>query len=121
MNTRQSAKSYKGDGPLIGEIWPNASQWLAGDQLDSTMNYRFRRNVTGFARGQYGWVDDNDNGNDSIIPLTPSQFDTANRAVRDDYPPQATAAMLNLIDSHDTNRALYVMTEEGDNGLVQAK
>jgi glycosidase len=121
VNTRNAAKSYKSDGPLIGEIWPNASPWLAGDQLDSTMNYRFRRNVTGFARGQYGWIDNNDNGNDSILPLTPSQFDTANRAVRDDYPPQASAAMLNLIDSHDTNRALYVLTEEGDSGLTQAK
>ncbi len=119
--TRSAAKTYKSDGPLIGEIWPNASQWLAGDQLDSTMNYRFRRNVTGFARGQYGWVDDNDNGNDSIVPLTPSQFDAANRAVRDDYPPQATSAMMNLLDSHDTNRALYVLTEQGDNGLAQAK
>jgi len=43
------------------------------------------------------------------------------RAVRNDYPPQATAAMLNLLDSHDVNRALYVMTESGDTGLVQAK
>ena len=41
--------------------------------------------------------------------------------MRDDYPPQATAAMLNLLDSHDVNRALYVMTEKGDTGLVQAK
>lgn len=29
--------------------------------------------------------------------------------------------MLNLIDSHDTNRALYVLTEDGDTGLAQAK
>lgn len=119
--TRQFAKQYKSDGPLIGEIWSNASQWLAGDQLDSTMNYRFRRNVLGFARGQYNWIDENDHGNDAILPLTPSQFDAANRAVRDDYPPQATAAMLNLIDSHDTNRALYVLTELSDTGLTQAK
>lgn len=118
---RPYAKSYNPSGPLIGEIWPNASQWLAGDQMDSTMNYRFRRNVTGFVRWPYNWVDDNDNGNDAIIPLTPSQFDTANRAVRDDYPLAATAAMMDLIDSHDTNRALYVMTELGDTGLVQAK
>jgi len=118
---RASAKSYNANGPLIGEIWFNASQWLAGDQMDSVMNYRFRRNVTGFVRWPYNWVDDNDNGSQAIVPLTPSQFDTANRAVRDDYPLQATAAMLDLIDSHDTNRALYVMTELGDNGLVQAK
>ncbi len=118
---RTSAKSYNANAPLIGEIWTNASQWLAGDQMDSVMNYRFRRNVTGFVRWPNNWVDTNDNGNDAIIPLTPSQFDTANRAVRDDYPPQATAAMLDLIDSHDTNRALYVMTELGDNGLAQAK
>jgi glycosidase len=118
---RPLAKMYNPNGPLIGEIWSNASQWLAGDQMDSVMNYRFRRNVTGFVRWPYNWVDTNDNGNDAIIPLTPSQFDTANRAVRDDYPPQATAAMLDLIDSHDTNRALYVMTELTDTGLVQAK
>jgi glycosidase len=118
---RPLAKSYNPNGPLIGEIWSNASQWLAGDQMDSVMNYRFRRNVTGFVRWPYNWVDTNDNGNDAIIPLTPSQFDTANRAVRDDYPLQASAAMLNLIDSHDTNRALYVMTELTDTGLIQAK
>ncbi len=121
VGTRQSGKGYNPNGPLIGEIWNNAAQWLAGDQMDSVMNYRFRRNVTGFVRWPYNWVDDNDNGNDAILPLTPSQFDAANRAVRDDYPPQATAAMMDLLDSHDTNRALYVMTEVGDTGLVQAK
>ncbi|HME00907.1 MAG TPA: alpha-amylase family glycosyl hydrolase [Terriglobia bacterium] len=120
VGTRTFAKGYKSDGPLIGEIWPNASQWLAGDQLDSTMNYRFRKNITGFARNAE-WHDDNNNGTNDIPGLTPSQFDHALRAVRDDYPPQATAAMLDLIDSHDTNRALYLMTELGDTGLMQAK
>jgi glycosidase len=120
VGTRTYAKSYKSDGPLIGEIWPNASQWLAGDQLDSTMNYRFRKNVLGFARNAE-WHDDNNNGTNDIPGLTPSQFDHALRAVRDDYPAPATRAMLDLIDSHDTNRALYVLTELGDTGLVQAK
>ena len=120
VGTRTYAKGYKSDGPLIGEIWPNASQWLAGDQLDSTMNYRFRKNVIGFARNAE-WHDDNNNGANDIPGLAPSQFDHALRAVRDDYPAPATAAMLDLIDSHDTNRALYVLTELGDSGLVQAK
>ncbi len=117
---RTYAKSYNLNGPLIGEIWPNASQWLAGDQMDSVMNYRFRKNITGFVRNAE-WHDDNNNGVNDIPGLTPSQFDHAARAVRDDYPPQSTAAMLNLLDSHDVNRALYVMTELGDTGLVQAK
>lgn len=117
---RTHAKTYNSNGPLIGEIWPNASQWLAGDQMDAVMNYRFRKNITGFVRNAE-WHDDNNNGTNDIPGLTPSQFDNALRAVRDDYPPQATAAMLNLLDSHDVNRALYVMTELGDTGLVQAR
>ena len=120
VDYRSHAKTYNSNGPLIGEIWPNASQWLAGDQMDAVMNYRFRKNITGFVRNAE-WHDDNNNGSNDIPGSTPSQFDNAIRAVRDDYPPQATAAMLNLLDSHDVNRALYVMTELGDNGLVQAK
>ena len=120
VDYRTHAKTYNGNGPLIGEIWPNASQWLAGDQMDAVMNYRFRKNITGFVRNAE-WHDDNNNGTNDIPGLTPSQFDHAIRAVRDDYPPQATAAMLNLLDSHDVNRALYVMTETGDTGLTQAK
>jgi glycosidase len=118
---RPFAKTYKPDGPLVGENFPDASQFLAGDQLDSVMNYRFRKNVMGFARGAVGWSDNDNNGGNAIVALTPSQFDHALKSVREDYPPQATAAMLNLIDSHDTNRALYVLTESGDSGLTQAK
>jgi glycosidase len=118
---RPFAKTYKPDGPLIGENFPDASQYLAGDQFDSVMNYRFRKNVMGFARGAASWSDNDNNGGNAIVALTPSQFDHALKSVREDYPPQASAAMLNLIDSHDTNRALYVLTELGDSGLVQAK
>jgi glycosidase len=117
---RPFAKGYKADGPLVGEIWEDASQFLAGDQLDSVMNYRFRKNVLGFARG-VGWNDNDNFGGNSINGLTPSQFDRALRSVREDYPPQATAAMLNLLDSHDTNRSLFVLTLLGDNGLDEAK
>ncbi len=111
---RPFAKAYKNDGPLIGEIFPDASQYLAGDQLDGVMNYRFRKNVLGFARGSDGWRDNDNNGTNEIIALTPSQFDRAMKSIREDYPLPAQTAMLNLIDSHDTNRALYAMTLLGD-------
>jgi hypothetical protein len=117
---RAYAKGYKADGPLVGEIWEDASSYLAGDQLDSVMNYRFRKNVLGFARG-VGWQDNDNFGSNQIVGLTPSQFDHALRSVREDYPAQATAAMLNLLDSHDTNRSLYTLTLLGDSGLNEAK
>ncbi len=118
---RSYARSYRSNGALIGEVWPDASKFLLGEQLDSVMNYRFRKNLLGFVRDTAQWIDNDNNGGNVIIPLSPSQFDQALRSVREDYPPQATAAMLNLIDSHDTNRALYVLTMTGDSGLTQAK
>lgn len=117
---RGYAKKANTNGPLVGEVWHDASQFLLGDQLDSVMNYRFRKNILGFARG-VGWKDNDNNGSNEIAGLTPSQFDHALRSVREDYPQAATNAMLNLVDSHDTNRALYVLTLQGDNGLAEAK
>jgi glycosidase len=117
---RPFAKQYKPDGPLLGEVFDDASQWLAGDQFDGVMNYRFRKNILGFARNA-AWTDNDNNGANTLIALRPSEFDRAMKAIREDYPAPAQAAMLNLIDSHDVNRALYVLTQAGDSGLTQAK
>ena len=113
---RATVKSYAPDAALVGEIWPDASEYLLGNEFDSVMNYRFRRAVDGFVRST-DWSDST-----GKIPVrTPSQLDRALHAVREDYPPQASAASFNLLDSHDTNRALYVFTEQGDDGLTQAR
>ncbi len=117
---RGFAKGYKADGPLIGEVFQDASSYLAGDQLDGVMNYRFRKNVLGFARG-FDWEDNDNNGGNRIVGLTPSQFSRSMLAIREDYPLPAQLSMLNLLDSHDTNRALYSLTVLGDNGLTEAK
>lgn len=105
---RGYAKSYKSDGPLIGEVFQDASSYLAGDQLDGVMNYRFRKNVLGFARG-FDWEDNDNSGGNKIVGLMPSQFNRAMMSIREDYPLPAQRAMLNLIDSHDTNRALFTL------------
>ena len=117
---RPKAKAYKADGPLIGEIWPDASPWLLGDELDGVMNYRFRKSVIGFARYPNNWTDNDNNGTNNIAPLTPSQFDRSLKAIREDYSPEAQASMMNLIDSHDTNRALYVLRFQADPDLSAA-
>jgi glycosidase len=117
---RGYAKTYKSDGVLIGEIFSDASSYLAGDQLDGSMNYRFRKNVLGLARG-VDWEDNDNNGANKIVGLAPSQFNRAMMAIREDYPLPAQRSMLNLLDSHDTNRALYTLTLAGDSGLTEAK
>ncbi len=118
---RPYAKKAAPDGPLVGEVWEDASSYLLGDQLDSVMNYRFRKSVLGFARGAgVGWKDNDNNGSNELPGLSPSQLDHALTAIREDYPPAAGQGMLNLVDSHDTNRAMFVLTETGDTGLTQA-
>jgi glycosidase len=113
---RTTVKSFAPDAAIVGEIWPDASDYLLGNEFDSVMNYRFRRAVDGFVRTT-DWADST-----GKIPMrTPTQLDRALRAVREDYPPQASASAFNLLDSHDTNRALFTFTESGDNGLTQAR
>ncbi len=110
-------------GPLYTEVWYEATPFLYGDQLDATMNYRYRKAVLGFLIDST-WSD-NDNANDSIMwALTPSQLDYALGSIREDYPPPAWYAMMNLMDSHDTNRALFVLREKSTslaNALAKMK
>ncbi len=59
------------------------------------MNYRFHDAAIGFFAP---------NGD-----VSTTQFDTALASIREDYPPNAIASSMNLIDSHDTARALTEM------------
>jgi glycosidase/outer membrane protein assembly factor BamB len=123
---RPKSKGYNSDGPLIGEIWPDASPWLLGDELDSAMNYRFRKAVLGFARCSaaaqcFDWTDNDNNGSNYIKALKPSELDRSLRSIREDYAPEAHYGMLNLVDSHDTNRVLYVLRFSSEADNVEAK
>jgi glycosidase len=113
---RPFAKAMRSDGPLIAESFSNASRFLLGDQFDSTINNRFRRDILGFVRER-----DKDDDSGIIEAMLPSEFDHALAALREEYPPQATAVLLNVLDHHDTNRALFLLTENGDKGLSEAK
>jgi glycosidase len=89
------------DALLVGEFWHNANQWLLGNEWDGVMNYRFRDVALAFANG-----------------LPPATADSQLAAIREDYPPNGTYASMNIIDSHDTIRALT--SANGDkNKLMQ--
>lgn len=116
---RNQVKNNDGlNGPLYSEVWFEATPWLYGDQMDATMNYRYRKAVLGFLVNST-WTDNDNNGDQTMHYLTPSQFDYVLNSIREDYPAPAWYAMMNLMGSHDTNRALFVIREQS-NDLNQA-
>lgn len=88
------------DAYLVGEVWWedwrndkmfNAAPWLQGDAFDAVMNYRWAREVLRFFAGD-------------STRITATEFDARLRSLRNDYRPEANVALMNLLDSHDTDR-----------------
>ena len=102
---RGHVKDVDADAVIIGELWDDASEWVLGDEFDSSMNYRFRRAMIGFVNGTT-----NDPNQGTIAGLNPDQLDAALHSIEEDYPAPAYAAMMNLVDSHDTQRILWALT-----------
>lgn len=93
----RKAVKEEGDNVIIGEIWTDASKYLLGDKFDSVMNYRFRDAVLAF-------VD-----NDSSNPVDAVKAMKELELIREEYPKEAFEAMLNLVDSHDTQRVISAL------------
>jgi len=106
---RKSVKEADPDALILGEEWGDASAWLLGTEVDSVMNYRFRRAVIGLING------DTADADGAIAGLTPSAFAATMEGVREDYPPAAWDVLHNLVDSHDTTRILWTLTPGDDN------
>jgi cyclomaltodextrinase / maltogenic alpha-amylase / neopullulanase len=89
---RKLVKSLNPDSLIIGEIWGDAGPWLKGDEFDGVMNYRFAKAAVRFFI------------NTDTNQLSVSQFDRELTQVRKDYPDEINRVLLNLYDSHDTDR-----------------
>jgi glycosidase/fibronectin type 3 domain-containing protein len=111
---RQVTKQTKPDALIIGELWQKDTtllRFLRGDRADATMNYRLRDAVIGLLAPQNF---DAKGFADSGHPLKPSEFAARLQAIREDYPDAAYYSMMNLLDSHDTARVLWVLTPGTD-------
>jgi cyclomaltodextrinase / maltogenic alpha-amylase / neopullulanase len=87
---RSEIKRHKPDALTVSETWFDSSKYLLGDMFDSTMNYVFRNAVLEYAAGG--------KASDLVAQL---------EAIREAYPPQAHAALMNLLSTHDAPRALH--------------
>jgi cyclomaltodextrinase len=87
-----AVKETKPEAYIVGELWGESTQWVNGRYFDAVMNYKFFRDpVLAFiGKGEISAV----------------EFDRALAPGRLIYPDEGVRAMMNLIDSHDTERFL---------------
>ena len=108
---REVVKSANPEAYICGEIWFPAMRWLQGDQFDAVMNYVFTRNVLpyfGAATLRIDWKH-------KYLPMQPLDapaFAKGIDAMHALYDWQINYVQLNLLDSHDMPRALYLLGED---------
>jgi glycosidase/fibronectin type 3 domain-containing protein len=107
---RQIVKGISRNDLIIGELWQKDStllRFLRGDRADTTMNYRLRDAVIGLlAPGNF----DPKGFADSGHPISVSQFASRLQSIHEDYPDAVFYSLMNLLDSHDTERVLWTLT-----------
>lgn len=94
---RRSARASNPEAYLIAEEWNDASHYLVGDTFDATMNYRFAWALRGFF---------------ATDQLSVSEFEDRLFNWLRDTPAPFLLAQVNLIDSHDTARALTMCGDD---------
>ncbi|MFP4228445.1 MAG: glycoside hydrolase family 13 protein [Salinivenus sp.] len=104
---RDVVKSANPEAYLVGEIWTEAPAWLKGDRFDALMNYPLLDATLGFFGA--GTLRNYQKEHLSLEPLNAPAFaDEVDRLLAL-YPEEATQAQLNILDSHDMARALWIV------------
>ena len=111
---RQRVKQVDPNAVIIGELWKkfDVLPFVQGDTADTTMNYRFRDAVISLlAPGPF----DGKGFPGSGQPIRPSEFVNRLQSIREDYPDATYWTLMNLLDSHDTERVLWTLTPGVEN------
>ena len=110
---RTRIKAVNPEAYIVGEVWTDSREWLAGDQFDGVMNYLFTGPAMAFAAKQ-----------NVVLALSESvdyfpypALDAKGYAEKIDallnlYDWEVQQTQLNLLSSHDVARALSVMGED---------
>lgn len=115
---RQVVKGVNPEAYIVGEIWHEARRWLQGDMFDAVMNYM----ITGPLLSFFGDRRLNRSWKHADVQLTPIDApDLVKKidAMYANYDWQINYAQLNMLDSHDMPRALWLL-ENDKKALRQA-
>ena len=108
---RRIVKAANPEAYICGEVWTEAQRWLSGDQFDAVMNYLFMGPILSFA-GATSLQPDYTRHHLTLEPFTGDRFREHIEAALALYPWSVNLVQLNLIDSHDTARARWIMGED---------
>jgi glycosidase len=114
---RAAVEQTKAGSPIIGELWKkfDVLPYVNGDTADSSMDYRFRDAVVSLLAPH---PFDSKGFPGSGQPIPPSQFVQRMESIREDYPDAVYWTLMNLVDSHDTERILWTLSP-GDESRAQ--
>jgi neopullulanase len=104
---RRRCRAVKPDAYLVGELWSEAHEWLAGDRFDAAMNYPLAQAILGYAAGAHldrAVLATHHEYRERVHPLDGPAFAAELERIMGLYEPEVTAVQLNLIGSHDTPR-----------------
>lgn len=108
---RKVVKKANPEAYICGEIWKPAQRWLQGDMFDAVMNYLF----TSAVLSCFGAETLHPNYQHSELQLghlNTQDFGERIDAMHALYDWEINHAQLNLLDSHDMARALWVMGDD---------
>lgn len=112
---RRAVKRNGDDKYILGEVWEDATnkishggrrRFLLGEQLDSVMNYPFRKAIIDF-----------------LLTANAEKFMNSVFSVTENYPLEALNCAMNHLGTHDTERILTVLSGiscEGKSREMQA-
>lgn len=101
---RKGVKTKKPESVIIGEVWEDASnkisynkrrKYLHGKQLDSVMNYPFKKAIRDFLETKDAKI---------IADVVES--------LQENYPQEAFYSLMNILGTHDTQRILTTLLKQ---------
>ena len=109
---RRVVKDANPEAYIVGEIWHPAQRWLKGDMFDAVMNYQ----ITGPIFNFFGSHNLNLSWHHSDVTLKTGtgaeEFRQKIEAMFELYDWEIHYAQMNMLDSHDMPRALWLLNND---------
>ena len=113
---RSAVRAENPETWIVGEEWGFASGLTLGSEWDAATNYQLSSAILSFWRDETFLDNDHNSGSSvgALTPISPSELDARLRNIEERYPREAFLAMMNILGSHDTGRALFMLDHRAD-------